>query len=108
MAPSCRLIVQFDDERDLKYVPFGTHPPTPASKNTRGTPKKVTPGVVTASQSNEECILTSTCLGLRRVLREHQVPRRFLVQSQPTLQGRRRLQPTVPDHREPLFPQCLV
>lgn len=63
MARSRRLIGSFDDECDLEYVPLGTHTPPPPTRVTRGTPKKVAPGVVISSQSDKERILTGTPYG---------------------------------------------
>ena len=60
VAPSWRLIGSSDDERDPEYVPPGTYTPTPSAWATWGTPKKVAPGVVTASYYDEECTLTGT------------------------------------------------
>ena len=41
VAPSARLVIGFDDEYDLKYVPPGTTTPARAACATRATPKKV-------------------------------------------------------------------
>ncbi|TMX01079.1 hypothetical protein EJD97_025233 [Solanum chilense] len=59
-APSARLVIGSDHERDPKYVPLGTSTPSRAA---RATPKKVASGVVTASQSDEERTLTDTPSG---------------------------------------------
>ena len=49
VAPSARLIIGFDDERDPEYVPPGTSTPSRAARAPTATPKKVASGVVTAS-----------------------------------------------------------
>ena len=54
VAPSARLIIGSDDERDPEYVPLGTSAPSRAARAPRATPKTVASGVVTASQSDEE------------------------------------------------------
>ena len=59
VAPSTRLIIGSDDERDPEYVPPGTSAPSCAARAPRATPKMVASGVVTASQSDEE--RTQTC-----------------------------------------------
>ena len=63
VAPSARMIIGFDDERDPEYVPPGTSTPSRAARAHRATPKNVASGVVTASQSNKECTLTGTPSG---------------------------------------------
>ena len=63
VAPSARMVIGSDDERDPEYVPPGTSTPSRASRATRATPKKVASGVVTASQSDEERTLTGTPSG---------------------------------------------
>ena len=63
VAPSARLIIGSDDERDPEYVPPGTSAPSRVACAPRATPKKVASGVVTASQSDEECTLTGTPSG---------------------------------------------
>ena len=63
IAPSARLIIGSDDERDPEYVPPGTSTPSRAARAPRATPKKVASGVVTASQSDEERTLTGTPSG---------------------------------------------
>ena len=49
VAPSARMVIGSDDERDLEYVPPGTSTPSRASRATRATPTKVAYGVVTTS-----------------------------------------------------------
>ena len=49
VAPSARMIIGSDDERDPEYVPPGTSIPSRAARAPRATPKKVASGVVTAS-----------------------------------------------------------
>ena len=63
VAPSARLIIGSDDERDPDYVPPGTFAPSRAARAPRATPKTVASGVVTASQSDEERTLTGTPFG---------------------------------------------
>ena len=63
VAPSTRLVIGFDDEHDLEYVPPGITTPARAAHATRATPKKVASNVVTASKSIEERTLTSTPSG---------------------------------------------
>ena len=63
VAPSARLIIGSDDERDPEYVPPGTSAPSRLARATRATPKTVASGVVTASQSDEERTLTGTPSG---------------------------------------------
>ena len=63
VAPSARLVIGSDDERDPEYMPPGTSTPSRATRASRDTPKKVAFGVVTASQSDEERTLTSTPSG---------------------------------------------
>ena len=63
VAPSARLIIGSDDERDPEYVPPGTSTPSRAARAPRATPKTVASGVVTASQSDEERTLTGTPSG---------------------------------------------
>ena len=63
VAPSARMIIDSDDERDPEYVPPGTSTPSRAARVPRATPKKVASGVVTASQSDEERTLTGTPSG---------------------------------------------
>ena len=60
VAPSARMIIGSDDERDPEYVPPGASTPSRAARAPRATPKKVASGVVTASQSDEERTLTVT------------------------------------------------
>ncbi|XP_069152820.1 uncharacterized protein [Solanum lycopersicum] len=64
VAPPARLIIDSDDERDPEYVPPGISAPSRAAHAPRATPKTVASGVVTASQSYEERILTGTPSGL--------------------------------------------
>ena len=54
VAPSARMIIGSDDERDPEYVPPGTSTPSRAARAPRATPKKVASGVFTTSQSDEE------------------------------------------------------
>ena len=63
VAPSARLIIGSDDERDPEYVPPGTSAPSRAARAPRATPKKVASEVVTASQFDEELTLTGTPSG---------------------------------------------
>nr|XP_025886960.1 uncharacterized protein LOC112941567 [Solanum lycopersicum] len=63
VAPSARMIIDSDDERDPEYVPPGTSTPSRVARSPKATPKKVASGVVTASQSDEECTLTGTPSG---------------------------------------------
>ena len=63
VAPSARMIIGSDDERDPEYGPPGTSTPSRAARAPRATPKKVASGVVTASQSDEEPTLTGTPSG---------------------------------------------
>ena len=63
VAPSARMVIGFDDERDPEYVPPGTSTPSRAACAARATPKKVASGVVTASHSDEERTLTGTPSG---------------------------------------------
>ena len=63
VAPSTRLIIGSDDERDPEYVPPGTSAPSRAARAPRATPKTVASGVVTTSQSDEERTLTGTPSG---------------------------------------------
>ena len=48
-APSARMVIGSDDERDPEYVPLGTSTPSRVSRAPRATPKKVASGIVTAS-----------------------------------------------------------
>ena len=73
VAPSARLIIGSDDERDPEYVPPGTFAPSRAARAPRATPKTVASGVVTASQSDEECTLTDTPSG-SAMKKEHVAP----------------------------------
>ena len=52
VAPSARMIIGFDNERDPEYVPPDTSTPSRAARAPKATPKKVASGVVTASQSD--------------------------------------------------------
>ena len=63
VAPSSRLVIVSDDERDPEYVLPGTSTPSGAARAARATPKKVASGVVIASQSDEEHTLTGTTSG---------------------------------------------
>ena len=49
VAPSARMVIGSDDERDPEYMPLGTSAPSRATRDPRATPKKVASGVVTAS-----------------------------------------------------------
>ena len=49
VAPSARMVIGSDDERDPEYVPPGTSTPSRAARAPRATAKKVASGVVTAS-----------------------------------------------------------
>ena len=60
VAPSARMVIGSDDERDPEYVPPGTSTPSRAARAPRATPKKVASDIVTASQSDEERTLTGT------------------------------------------------
>ena len=60
VAPSARMVIGSDDERDPEYVPLSTSTPSRAARATRATPKKVASGVVTASRSDKEHTLTDT------------------------------------------------
>ena len=60
VAPSARLVIGSDDERDPEYVPPRTSTPARAAHTPRATPKNVASGVVTAFQSDEERTLTGT------------------------------------------------
>ena len=63
VAPSARMVIGSDDERDPEYVPLGTSIPSRAARAPKATPKKVASSVVTASQSDEERTLTGTPSG---------------------------------------------
>ena len=63
VAPSHREVIGSDDECDPKYMPLGTVTLARATHTTRSTPTKVAPGVVSASQSEEERILDGTPYG---------------------------------------------
>ncbi|TMW81335.1 hypothetical protein EJD97_010271 [Solanum chilense] len=58
VAPSARMVIGTDDERNPEYVPPGTSTPSRAARAPRATPKKGTSSVVTASQYDEEHTLT--------------------------------------------------
>ncbi|XP_015059467.1 uncharacterized protein LOC107005397 [Solanum pennellii] len=60
VAPSARLVIGSDNERDPEYLPPGTVTLARAARTTRATPMKLGTGVATASQSEEERILTDT------------------------------------------------
>ena len=49
VAPSARLVIGSDDERDPDYVHPGTSTPSCAARAARATPKKVASGIVTTS-----------------------------------------------------------
>ena len=63
VAPSARLVIGSDDERDPEYVHPGTSTPSRAARAARATPKKVASGIVTVFQSDEERTLTGTPSG---------------------------------------------
>ena len=63
VAPSARMVIGSDDERDPEYVPPGTSTLARDARAPRATPKKVASGVVTASQSDEERKMTGTPSG---------------------------------------------
>ena len=63
VAPSARLVIGSDDERDPEYVTPGTSTPSRAARAARATPKKVASSVVAASQFDEERTLTGTPFG---------------------------------------------
>ena len=63
VAPSARMVIGSDDERDPEYMPPGTYIPSRAAHAPRAVPKKVASGVVTASQTDEERTLTGTPSG---------------------------------------------
>ena len=63
VAPSARMVIGSDDERDLEYVPPCTFTPSRAARVPRSTPKKVASGVVTASPYTEERTLIGTPSG---------------------------------------------
>ena len=63
IAPSARMVIGSDDERDPEYVPPGTCTPSCPARAPRATPKKVASGVVTTSQSNDDRTLTDTPSG---------------------------------------------
>ena len=63
VALSARLVIGSDDEHDLEYVSPGTSTQSRAARAARATHKKITSGVVTASQSDEERTLTGTPSG---------------------------------------------
>ena len=54
------VIGSSEDERDPEYLSPGTQTPTRAARITKGTPKKVASGVVTASQFDAERTLAGT------------------------------------------------
>ena len=58
VAPSARVVISSDDERDPEYVSPGTSTPSRAARAPRAKPKKVASSVVTASQYDEERTLT--------------------------------------------------
>ena len=60
VAPSARMVIGSDDERDPEYMPPDTSTPSRAARAPRSTHKKVASGVVTASKSDEEHTLTGT------------------------------------------------
>ena len=49
VAPSARMVIGSDDERDPEYMPPGSSTPSRAARAPIATPKKVAFGVVTAS-----------------------------------------------------------
>ena len=74
VSPSACLVICSDDEHDPEYVPPGTSTPSRAARAIRATPKKVASGVVTASQSDEECTLTGTPSGQLLMKKERLAP----------------------------------
>lgn len=60
VALSRQLIGKSDDENDPEYMPSCTRTPTPAVRDTRGTPTKVGLSLITASQFDEQRTLTGT------------------------------------------------
>ena len=74
VAPSARMIIGSDDERDPQYVPPDTSTPSRAARAPRATPKKVASGVVTTSQSDEERTLTGTPSVQPQMNKEHLAP----------------------------------
>ena len=63
VAPSARLVIGSDDERDPEYMPPGTATPSQDARAARATPKKVASNVVTASQFDEDRTMTVTPSG---------------------------------------------
>ena len=66
------MIVNSNNEQNQLYIYPGVTTLTASLRVTRGTPLKVTPSVVTASQSDEERTLTGSLAGLVLVLIETQ------------------------------------
>ena len=58
VAPSARMIISSDEQRDPEYVTPGTSTLSRAARAPRVTPKKVASGVVTTSKFDEERTLT--------------------------------------------------
>ena len=58
VTSSVRLVIGSDDERYPEYVTPGTATPSRDARVAKATPKKVTSGIVTAFQSNDEHTLT--------------------------------------------------
>ena len=63
VAPSARMVICSDDERDPEYVTPGTSTPSRAARASRARPRKVASGVVTTSEPDEERTLTGTPSG---------------------------------------------
>lgn len=57
IAPSHRMIIDSNNEKDPAYISLGEKTLTISRWDTRGTPRKVTWDVVTASQYDEESTL---------------------------------------------------
>ena len=77
VVPSTQMVLGLHNDHDQEYVPPGTCTTTRSARNTRGTPKKVASGIVTASPYDEERILTGTPSGLLEILREGLAPRKL-------------------------------
>ena len=74
VAPSARLVIGSDDDRDPEYVLTGTSTPSRVARAARDTPKKVASDVVTASQSDEERTLTGIPSGSLLNKKERMTP----------------------------------